>query len=237
MKNLSRCAGPGWLSWLLVLMLMLAAGCGQPPEKALDDAEKALREAVVVSECAEVEFQEAEAALAEARRLVEEGDYDAAEVMAKKARALAERAQQVGQERWEDCQKAKNPPAATASNEPDPIDLLLKDGKLATVYFDFNESTLSAQAQDTLQKNAEWMRRNPTAKVTVAGHCDERGTTEFNIALGERRSQTVRKYMIQLGIDDSRLGSVSYGAEVPAVAGNAEESHSRNRRAEFIVQQ
>ncbi len=226
----------GRASWAaaLILALALAMGaCAQPPEKALADAEQALREAVVVSECAKAEFAEAEAMLAEARRLVEAGDYDEAEVKARSARTLAERARKLGEERWEDCQKAKaTPPVEVVKDD---IDGLLKDGRLGTIYFTYDEATLSDEAQKTLQANAEWIRRHPEAKVTIEGHCDERGTAEYNLSLGERRASAVRKYLIQLGIEGPRLDVLSYGAEMPAVEGNTDESLSKNRRAEFAV--
>lgn len=228
------------LSWMLTCALALSlclAGCAKPPEKAMADAEQALREATVVSECAEEEFAEAEAMLDEARRLVEAGEYDKAEAKAKAAKTLAERARQLGEERWKDCQDAKAEPVVEETNEPDAIDLLLQNGRLGTIYFDYNESTLTQDAQKTLQMNAEWMRRNPGSKVVVEGHCDERGTTEFNLSLGERRAQTVRKYLVQLGIAQARLSIVSYGDEMPAVVGDTAESHSKNRRVEFAVQQ
>ncbi len=221
---------------MALVCLMTLVGCAKPPEKALADAEKALREAVVVSECAEEEFKEAEEMLAEAKRLVEKGEYDKAEAKAKAAKSLADRARKTGEDRWKDCQDAKNKPVVVEKT-PDDIDSLLKNGRLAAVYFDYNESVLTEPTQKVLQKNAEWMRRNPGAQITIEGHCDERGTTEFNISLGERRAQTVRKYLVQLGIDGSRLKTVSYGSEMPAVVGNSDTSHDKNRRAEFAVTQ
>jgi peptidoglycan-associated lipoprotein len=224
------------LIYTLVLALTLAA-CAGPPKKALDDAEKALREAVVVSDCAQEEFREAEEMMAQAKALVEKGDYEEAEIKAKLAKKLADNARQAGEDRWEDCQKAKNVEKEVVVKPKDDIDNILQNGRLGAVYFDYDEATLAAEAQDTLQKNAEWMRRNQSARVQIEGHCDERGTTEYNIALGERRAVAVRKYLVQLGVESSRLSIISYGAEQPMVGGNSENSFLKNRRAEFLVKQ
>jgi len=220
---------------IIVSVLLLAMGCGGPPKEAMDAAEKALREAVVVSECAEAEFKEAEQMLAQAKALVESGDYEEAEIKAKLAKQLADKARAAGEAAWDDCQKAKVG-KVVVEKPKDEIDNLLKDGRLGAIYFDYDEATLTDTAQKTLQKNAEWMRRNLSAQIQVEGHCDERGTTEYNIALGERRAVAVRKYLIQLGIDSARLSIISYGAEQPIVFGNTEETFVKNRRAEFLVQ-
>ena len=220
--------------------LVLAAalsGCASLPKKAMDDAEKALREAVVVSECAQEEFRAAEEMMVQAKALVEQGDYEEAEIKAKLAKQLAEKAQKAGEDRWEECQKAKNVKPIEVVEAKDDIDNIFKDGRLGTVFFDYDEATLTAEAQSVLQKNAEWMRRNQEARVQIEGHCDERGTTEYNIALGERRAVTVRKYLVQLGIESSRLSIISFGAEQPLVTGNSEGSFLRNRRAEFLVKE
>lgn len=220
---------------LLLSVALFALGCGGPPKEAIEAAEQALREAVVVSSCAEKEFREAEEMLAQAKALVESGDYEEAEVKARLAQKLAESARKAGEERWEDCQKAKAP-AEVAKVPDDEIDQLLKNGRLGAIYFDYDEATLTDQSQKTLQKNAEWMRRNAASRIQIEGHCDEQGTAEYNIALGERRAVAVRKYLVQLGIEGARLSIISYGSEVPALVGNTDASFVKNRRAEFLVQ-
>ncbi len=216
---------------VLLLMSLFLLGCPKPPEKELSDAEKSLREAAVVSECAEKEFQEAEQMLNDAKRLVEEGRYDEAEVKAKAAKSLAERAKKVGEDNWEECQKAKN---TVVNKDPNEGKVDAADNtRLETIFFAYNEAVLSDDAQNILQANAEWMRRNPTSKVVIKGHCDERGSTEYNIALGERRAESVRKYLVQLGIDPGRMSIVSFGEEMPLARGTNDDAHAQNRRAEF----
>jgi peptidoglycan-associated lipoprotein len=104
---------------------------------------------------------------------------------------------------------------------------------LDVVYFDFDQATLSDLAKETLVRNAEWLRSNPQVRVQIEGHCDERGTAEYNLALGQRRAEAVRGYLASLGIDGSRLVTISYGKERPADPGHSEEAWARNRRVEF----
>ncbi len=113
---------------------------------------------------------------------------------------------------------------------------LNRQGVLQTVYFEFDSTELSDGARATLQKNADWLVRNPRWSVAIEGHCDERGTIEYNIALGDRRARTVRDYLGSLGVDASRMRVVSYGEEQPAVPGHDEAAWSRNRRSEFVVE-
>lgn len=106
---------------------------------------------------------------------------------------------------------------------------------LETIYFDYDSSDLGDASRAVLQTNAEWLKANPNARVEIAGHCDDRGTIDYNLALGDRRAGSVRAYLVGLGIDGSRLTTVSYGEERPAVPGQDDEARSKNRRAEFTV--
>lgn len=104
---------------------------------------------------------------------------------------------------------------------------------LQTVMFDFDSSSLRPDAMDTLKGNAEKIKQFPNVMIQLAGHCDERGTQEYNLALGERRALAVRNYLIQLGISGDRLITISYGKEFPAVQGSSEAAWAQNRRVEF----
>jgi peptidoglycan-associated lipoprotein len=104
---------------------------------------------------------------------------------------------------------------------------------LQTVYFDFDSSSLRPDAMQTLRDNAEKIRQVPNVMIQLAGHCDERGTQEYNLALGERRALSVREYLIQLGVPANRIVTISYGKEFPAVEGSNEAAYSMNRRVEF----
>ena len=103
------------------------------------------------------------------------------------------------------------------------------------IYFDFDKSTLTPAAQDNLLRKAEWLRENSDATVTIEGHCDERGTNEYNLALGDRRAESAKAFLVDLGIDPSRLTTISYGEERPVDPRNMEEAWSKNRRDHFVV--
>ena len=103
------------------------------------------------------------------------------------------------------------------------------------VFFDYDRSDLKSEAQDTVEKVAAWMLTYPDVILAVEGHADERGTREYNLALGERRASSVRSYLLALGIDGNRLTTISYGKERPAVLGSNEVAWAQNRRAVFLV--
>ena len=104
-----------------------------------------------------------------------------------------------------------------------------------TVYFAFDSDVISMEGQNKLSALADSLRSSG-ASLQVAGHCDERGSTQYNLALGERRAQAVKNYLVQLGIEDGRITTISYGEEMPAVEGHDESAWSQNRRAEFTTQ-
>ena len=99
------------------------------------------------------------------------------------------------------------------------------------VFFAFDRSDITPEAQQTLTRQADWLRRYPNVTVTIAGHCDERGTREYNLALGERRAQAAKNVLVALGIPASRISTISYGKERPIVVGSNEEAWAQNRVA------
>ena len=105
--------------------------------------------------------------------------------------------------------------------------------ELGSVYFDFDKYDLRSDARETLSANAEWLKSNSGIQIQIGGHCDARGTEEYNLALGERRANAVKSYLVSLGVDEARLFTISYGEEVPAESGSNEEAWAKNRRAEF----
>ncbi len=106
---------------------------------------------------------------------------------------------------------------------------------LEDIYFDFDQSTLTPQAQEVLKRNADWLRKNSSAMVEVEGHCDERGTIEYNLALGDRRARSAKDFLVNLGISTSRLRTISYGKEMPLDPGHNEAAWARNRRGHFTI--
>ena len=106
---------------------------------------------------------------------------------------------------------------------------------LEDIYFDFDKYDIRAKGREILQQNAEWLQKNPGAKIKIEGHCDERGTTEYNLALGERRAMSIKKYLISLGISTERLYTISYGEEHPIDTGHNQEAWAKNRRGHLII--
>jgi peptidoglycan-associated lipoprotein len=103
------------------------------------------------------------------------------------------------------------------------------------VFFAFDRSDITPEAQEILTRQADWLRRYTNVTVTIEGHCDERGTREYNLALGERRAQAVKNVLVASGIPASRISTISYGKERPAVVGSSEEAYAQNRRAVTTV--
>ncbi|MEX6723193.1 peptidoglycan-associated lipoprotein Pal [Parapedomonas caeni] len=104
------------------------------------------------------------------------------------------------------------------------------------VFFAYDSYVLDADARATLDKEAAWLKQYPALKVAIEGHCDERGTREYNLALGDRRANAVRSYLIAQGVDGGRISTISYGKERPEVLGSDEESWSKNRRGVTVLQ-
>lgn len=144
--------------------------------------------------------------------------------------------------------------SACSSNKKDAIDTVEVDGGvetkpigfdpmgsdsgnipgLSTVHFEYDKFALTPEARNILSQNAEFMRGNADVNLQVEGHCDSRGSIEYNLTLGERRANAVKAYLVSLGIPDSRLSVLSYGEEKPMNAGDSESAHAANRRANFV---
>jgi len=109
------------------------------------------------------------------------------------------------------------------------------NASLKDVYYEFDSTDLAADAQNILKQNAEWMKANPKARVEVEGHCDDVGSAEYNLALGAKRAQVAKDFLVQQGIAAERLVTISYGKEAPACFELTEECRVRNRRARFVM--
>jgi peptidoglycan-associated lipoprotein len=114
--------------------------------------------------------------------------------------------------------------SATSASSP------LKD-----VYFSFDRYDLELDARSALKANADWLKANPAARIEIEGHCDERGTNEYNLALGAKRAQAAKDYLVTLGISTERLSTISYGEEIPACKDADESCWRQNRRARFVI--
>jgi peptidoglycan-associated lipoprotein len=103
------------------------------------------------------------------------------------------------------------------------------------IYFDYDEWDLKSTARENLRKKAVWLSSNADYSILIEGHCDERGTNEYNLALGDRRAEIAKKYFVNLGIPEQRIQTISYGEEKPSALGHGEEAWAKNRRDEFRV--
>jgi peptidoglycan-associated lipoprotein len=144
-----------------------------------------------------------------------------------------ERQQQMEEERL-----AAEAAAAALAAEAMERDMMMAKNRFLSenVYFDFDSATLDYQAQELLKQKAMWLRDFPDANVVIEGHCDERGTNAYNLALGERRAESAKAFLVNLGISDARLTTISYGEEKPLDMGQNEEAWAKNRRAAFVLE-
>jgi peptidoglycan-associated lipoprotein len=108
---------------------------------------------------------------------------------------------------------------------------------LKDVFYEFDRYDLTTDARSTLRANADWLKSNPAARVEIEGHCDERGTSEYNLALGAKRAQAARDFLSTLGISAERLSTISYGQEIPVCREHSEDCWKQNRRARFVILQ
>jgi peptidoglycan-associated lipoprotein len=131
------------------------------------------------------------------------------------------------------------PPAATPQNVqtdelPSDLAALNQKGYLKDAFFDYNKADLRDDARASLSADAEWLKAHPSTQFLIEGHCDDRGTTEYNLALGDRRANAAREYLTSLGVDASRIRTVSYGKERPFCTAETEDCWQQNRRAHFL---
>ncbi|HPI39393.1 MAG TPA: peptidoglycan-associated lipoprotein Pal, partial [Pseudobdellovibrionaceae bacterium] len=105
---------------------------------------------------------------------------------------------------------------------------------LNTVFFEYDKSSLDSKSKEMIKSNVDWMKKNSSVKLQLEGHSDSRGTIEYNLALGERRANAVKNYMVSLGVSADRMDTISYGEEKPLQSGENESAWSKNRRANFV---
>jgi len=112
-----------------------------------------------------------------------------------------------------------------------------EQGPLSDIHFDYNDYSVRAQDGEILKSNADWMGKNSAARVQIEGHCDNRGSEEYNIALGAKRAQAAKDYLETLGVTADRMSTISYGKELPVCTEDTDECWAQNRRDHFVVQQ
>ena len=127
------------------------------------------------------------------------------------------------------------PPAVTDETLPTSVDEINRRGYLKDAFFDFDRFEIRTSERDALAGDATWLRAHPGIRVRIEGHCDERGTADYNMALGDRRAAAVKEYLVSLGVDASRMQTISYGKERPFATGHDEAAWAQNRRGHFVV--
>jgi peptidoglycan-associated lipoprotein len=139
----------------------------------------------------------------------------------------------------EETRVAGPPSTAPSSHEPDilseDLQRLNAHGYLQDAYFDYDKAELRGDARNALAKDAEWLKKYPSLQLLIEGHCDERGTEEYNLALGDRRANATREYLASLGVPDAKVRTVSYGKDRPFCSSETDQCWQENRRAHFLI--
>lgn len=221
---------------LMVLALTAAlAACGgrQRSSDLLTEARDAVNGAADSERCAEAEYRAAVRLMEQAEQAYADREYDTARQLAEAARAQAERAREIAAAN-DDCDReTENQEAVATVLAPTPTNTASEytgDYEFTTVYFGFDSSSVSTEASRTLQEHARYLAANPGVRLRLEGHCDGAGTSEYNLALGQRRAWAVRQFLMELGISGERLSTLSYGEEMPVSS-----DLNRNRRVEFVA--
>ncbi|MGM0451780.1 MAG: peptidoglycan-associated lipoprotein Pal [Thermodesulfobacteriota bacterium] len=147
-----------------------------------------------------------------------------------KGAEVGEKEGELGEEDLEQKRRAREKAEQKAEAEKEKEQFVSRN-----IYFAFDDASLSEQARNRLREKARWLRENTESTVIIEGHCDERGTEEYNLALGSRRAESVKDFLVNAGVDASRLITISYGEEQPAVSGQNPDAWAKNRRVEFRI--
>jgi len=227
----------------LFLVVLGATGC-QTAKEAIERADAAVEEAraAQADRYAAQEFQSAEEYLAQARQEYKNWKFKNAESSANTAEAQAKLALQRALDRAREKQDARKPrPGEPGWREDSSLfgSTLPEDAAqlapLRDIHFEFDESRLTSEAMAIMEDNARWIKAHPGVIIEIEGHCDERGTEEYNIALGQRRADSTKAYLVNYGIESARLRTISYGEALPLDPGHSEEAWAKNRRAHFVI--
>ena len=155
----------------------------------------------------------------------------------KQATATAPQNESAGQPDATKPQGASDLQAPAKEQSVDLEKMAQADSPVSDIFFDFDSFSIRSDARDTMKANADYFMKHRVSSIIVEGHCDERGTAEYNMALGERRAQETKQYLINLGIKEALIKTVSFGEERPLDPASNEEAWAKNRRAHFIVSQ
>jgi len=226
-------------SVLAALALILAASCGQDAKKAIDEAQLALNQArdADAEQYAPDEYKSAEGLLTKANDEYSSRDYKQSQADAASSKEQSDLAKKRALDRKAE-EQAKSKETTVAYNVTSLGEVPIIEqarAALKDVNFEFDSADLGDSAKEILVGNAKWLKDHPGLKIQIEGHCDERGTEDYNLALGEKRAKAVRDYLVSLGIAPSGLSIISYGESMPLDSGHDESAWAKNRRAHFAV--
>lgn len=153
----------------------------------------------------------------------------------KEAEAAKMREQEAKEQAQREQEKKELEQSLQAKKTPGIEGEVFESSMLKDIHFDFDKYDIRPEDAEILKGNAAVLQKNPTVKIQIEGHCDERGTSEYNLALGERRANSAKKYLVSLGIAESRVSTISYGKEKPLDPGHNKEAWAKNRRDHFII--
>jgi len=206
-----------WRKSIIMIVLFLCVGLilSGCPKKTVVKDDASARKAEELAAQKERERLEAEKKAQEEARLKEE-----------EAKREAAR-QEAAKREFEKSLQAKKTPGIEGE--------VFESGLLKDIHFEFDRYEVRPQDAELLKQNAAWLTKSPNAKIQIEGHCDERGTSEYNLALGERRANSTKKYLISLGVKADRISTITYGKERPLDPSHTEEAWAKNRRAHSIV--
>lgn len=238
---------------IVILSIAVIAGCPKPPVNDIADAKAALESARLAGAqtYAPKEYSSAEGYVQKAQVDSDNRQYDEARIDALTGKKLADTARDIalgrkgkGAENGESTGAGQITGTSGISNIGISETSIVGKGSLGEgimikqlkmIRFAFDDYSLSNEAQSVLIDNAQWLKSNPDIKIQIEGHCDERGSEEYNLALGEKRAVSARDYLIQLGMQADRMSVISYGKEKPLNPGHDEKAWSENRRDEFVI--
>ncbi|MCL4558430.1 MAG: peptidoglycan-associated lipoprotein Pal [Deltaproteobacteria bacterium] len=235
---------------IVALSLVVLSGCPRPPLKDIADARAALESArrAGAQTYAPREYSSAEGYVRMAQSDSDNRQYDKARVNALTGKKLADIARQIALEDKGKGTGGNSGEGITGTSVLSNIGItgtsIIGEGSLGEgvvikqlkmIHFAFADYSLSDEAQSILMENAQWMKAHPDVKVQIEGHCDERGSQEYNLALGEKRATSARDYLVQLGVRRGTMSVISYGKEKPLDPAHNEKAWAENRRDEFVI--
>ena len=232
--------GKSILTLFSIFALILVIGCGAGRvDKELADAESARQEAIDAGAEGTQAFQEAEDLLAQARQLMEQGDYNGAREKLEEARFkyIEAKGEALSTQQMESMSEADREIQGEILGSQKPyLQNLQSTAGLNDVFFDYDSSSVRLDARATLDQNAAYLRSNAGNYkiIAVEGYCDTRGTEEYNLALGQRRAESVKNYLVGQGVSPSKIQALSKGETNQWSPGESEYSYQQNRRAHFV---